>query len=344
MKKETILVTGILGFIGFHVAMKLHELGYQVIGFDNLNNYYPIKWKLLRLKQLRKYSITCLYQDLKDFSSLSELIEVLHPDKIVHLAAQAGVRYSLENPSSYMESNCLGFYHLLEAVKHKRIPIVYASSSSVYGGNTKIPFSEEDSTDLPRSLYAATKKSNELMAKSYHHLFNIPLIGLRFFTVYGPYGRPDMAYFFFTDKIFNNQPITLFNQGTLQRDFTYIDDIVDGVIQAMNFPVYEGIFNLGNHQPTSTHRLVEIIEKKLSKKGIIHHEMAPNTEVLMTFADIEKSKKILRFEPKTCLEKGMDHFIDWYLNSLENVMNLQEEEKLQKEFYQSSLKLLWNKQ
>lgn len=333
-KKETIFITGILGFIGFHTAIKLYEMGHTVLGIDNLNDYYDPRWKILRLEELKKNSIIIHNLDLTDFKGLKELIWQINPDKIIHLAAQAGVRYSLENPDAYMQSNCLGFYHLLEAVKSKKIPILYASSSSVYGQNTNVPFSENDPTEKPMSLYAATKKSNELFAHSYHLLFGIPLIGLRFFTVYGPYGRPDMAYFSFTEKILNDEPIKVYQEGNLKRDFTYISDIVDGIISALKFPIQHGIFNLGNRNPVSVNDLIFFIEKNLEKKAIRIDEKAPLSEVLITYADIEKSQKILNFSPKITLEDGIKKFIDWYKIQRYHLPNMEDGRKKYPEFFQ----------
>jgi UDP-glucuronate 4-epimerase len=332
-QKEKILITGILGFIGFHTALKLSELGYDVLGIDNFNDYYDQRWKLLRLEELKKLPITIFPLDLADFVGLKNLIAKQAPDKIIHLAAQAGVRYSLENPDAYMQSNCLGFYHLLEAVKIKKIPILYASSSSVYGQNTKVPFSENDPTEKPMSLYAATKKSNELFAHSYHLLFGIPLIGLRFFTVYGPYGRPDMAYFSFTEKILKDEPIKVYQDGLLKRDFTYISDIVDGIISALRFPINHGIFNLGNHHPQSVNDLITLIEKNLGKKAIQCIEKAPLSDVPITYADLEKSQKILNFSPKISLEDGIKKFIVWYTTQRSHLPNMEDGRKKYPEFF-----------
>ena len=340
---EKILVTGILGFIGFHSAKKLKERNYDVIGFDNLNDYYDIKWKILRLKKLQELGIPIFFQDLKDLDSMKNCLEILRPDKILHLAAQAGVRYSLTNPDSYMQSNCLGFYNLLESVKSLKIPVVYASSSSVYGSNTKIPFSESDPTDSPMSLYAATKKSNEVFAQSYHENYQIPLIGLRFFTVYGPYGRPDMAYFSFAEKILNNQPITVYSKGMLKRDFTYIDDIVFGILRALEFPVRCGIFNLGNNTPCSVNELVAILEKNLQKKAVVIDQEAPSADVPITYADIEKSRSVLGYEPKVSLSDGIHQFVNWYTQSFDHLPNSDEVKKLHQEFSQSNYLQLMNK-
>jgi UDP-glucuronate 4-epimerase len=338
-QKEKILITGILGFIGFHAAIRLQNKGHEIIGFDHVNDYYDIRYKFLRLDHLKALSIQVYYLDLIDFHSLKEFIQKEKPTKILHLAAQAGVRYSLENPNAYMQSNCIGFYHILEIAKEKKIPIVYASSSSVYGENQKVPFSETDLTENQLSLYAVTKKTNELFAHTYHHLFQIPLIGLRFFTVYGPYGRPDMAYFSFTQKILKKEPITVYNQGELKRDFTYIDDIVDGIESALSFPVPFGIFNLGNHQPIAVRELVEILESLLQEKAIIKDAPAPILDVPITYADIEKSGAILHYKPKTSLQVGLKQFVDWYLTEGRSLPSLDEMKKKHPEFFQSKMSL-----
>ena len=333
MHKEKILITGILGFIGFHAAKKLCYLGYTVVGIDNLNDYYDQRLKVLRLEVLKKLNIDINFLDISDEKSLTSFISINKPKKILHLAAQAGVRYSFENPTAYIKSNISGFFNLLEAVKNFATPIVYASSSSVYGGNAKIPFCENDMTDSPLNLYAATKKSNELFAHSYHHLYNIPLIGLRFFTVYGPYGRPDMAYFSFTKKILDSIPIQVFSNGQLKRDFTYIDDIIDGITTALSFPVDYGIFNLGNHEPVKVKDMISLLEIKLGKKAIVEEVKTPSTEVEVTFADIKKSHEILGYVPKTSLSIGLDNFIDWYQKEYVYLRPLEESKKLHPEFF-----------
>jgi UDP-glucuronate 4-epimerase len=337
MKKERIFVTGNLGFIGYHASCKLKEMGALVLGVDNCNDYYDRKWKFLRLKNLQENKIACQAVDIADQASLKKAIEAFKPTKILHLAAQAGVRYSQENPKAYIRSNIEGSFNIFEIAKQTSTPVVYASSSSVYGQNQKIPFEESDPTDLPMSLYAMTKKSNELMAQTYHFLHQLPIIGLRFFTVYGPYGRPDMAYFSFAEKIMRKEPITVYDHGFLKRDFTYIDDIVDGIISALDFPVQSGVFNLGNHQPHSVNELVAYLEKYLAIKAIIHYQKAPKVDVQTTYASIEKSQKILNFSPKISLEEGIKRFSSWYLKNHAFHLDLELEKKKHPEYFLSNL-------
>ncbi len=314
MQKEKILITGIAGFIGFHLAKKLNRQGHTVFGIDHFNSYYPVKWKFLRRDLLLQLGVETFYCDLTDQSQLHALIEKHKPTKIVHLAAQAGVRYSLENPNSYIQSNIIGFFHLLECIKEKKIPTVYASSSSVYGRNQSVPFQESDPTDHPTSLYAATKKSNEIFADAYHFLHQIPLIGLRFFTVIGPYGRPDMAYFSFAEKMLKNQSITLYQEGLLQRDFTDIEDITDGIIQALQFPVSSGLFNLGHHHPHTTLQLVESLERHLNRRAILKFEETPKTDVPITYAGLKQAQSILGYQPKISFEAAIETFSKWFLS------------------------------
>ncbi len=308
-----ILITGIAGFIGFHLAQKLKSLGHFVIGIDNFNSYYSTKIKRQRAKILQNQQVQILEKDVQESSFLTETFEKYQIAHIVHLAAQAGVRYSFQHPEKYLSSNIGGFLALLEALKNfPQIKTVYASSSSVYGLNEKIPFSTQDRTDLPANFYGVSKKTNELMAYAYHHLYGLNLIGLRFFTVYGPWGRPDMAYFKFTQKIIENQPIRLFNHGKMQRDFTYIDDIINGVIAAIHTDTNFDIFNLGNNQPVEVLSLVQLIEKFLNKKAILKFLPLPKGEVIKTYADISKSQKILNFHPKTSFPTGMEKFLNWH--------------------------------
>lgn len=310
---KRILVTGAAGFIGFHACQALFNRNDFVIGFDNFNNYYDPSLKKARALQLEQKGIEVIRGDLCDKELLKALFEKHNFTHVLHLAAQAGVRYALVNPDSYVSSNLLGFVNLLEIVKnHKETKLIYASSSSVYGRNTKIPFAETDQTDQPANLYAATKKANELMAYSYHHLFGISVTGLRFFTVYGPWGRPDMAYYFFSKHILEGVPLTLFNQGKMSRDFTYIDDIIQGILSAIDLGAPCEVFNLGNHQPVPLMELVSTLEDLLGKKAVI--KLADNTpgEVETTFADIEYSRKKLNYQPKTSLKEGLQHFLDWY--------------------------------
>ena len=308
-----VFITGIAGFIGFHIALFLKEKGHQVIGCDNFNAYYDVHLKRARSKLLNNAGIEVVESDIRDTFFLDQLIQERSITHLLHLAAQAGVRHSLQNPQSYLHSNIDGFLSILELLKkHRHIRCVYASSSSVYGANTKIPFSESDRTDHPCNLYAATKKSNELMAEAYHHLFGLSLIGLRYFTVYGPWGRPDMAYFSFTKALLENRPITLYHEGEMARDFTYIDDIVKGSVQALESTATFDIFNLGNNTPHKVSRLVELLEKYTGKKAHIEHLPMQKGEVLTTFADTAKSRSVLNFCPKTSLEEGLERFVSWY--------------------------------
>lgn len=308
-----ILITGIAGFIGFHTAKALAKTNF-IIGLDNFNSYYDPALKEKRASLLKDENISIIKGNIEDKKLLEKIIQENSITHIIHLAAQAGVRHSLSHPEEYLSSNISGFLALLEAVKTKpEIKVVYASSSSVYGLNKKVPFSENDPTDLPTNFYGASKKANELMAFAYHNLYGLSLIGLRFFTVYGPYGRPDMAYFKFTKKIDEGQTIDVYNNGNMERDFTYIDDIVSGIISALKIQTNFDIFNLGNHKPEPLMKLIQIIEKKLQKKAKINFMPMQKGEVLKTYASTEKSQKFLNFIPITPLEQGMDSFLDWYL-------------------------------
>lgn len=309
-----IFVTGIAGFIGFHTALALHKLGYKVDGCDNFNHYYDPALKRARAAILLKHGISVIESSLENIASLSPLFEATH---IIHLAAQAGVRYSIDHPHVCIDANINGFVHLLECiVKRKEVKkLIFASSSSVYGLNQKIPFREDDPTDAPSSLYGASKKANELIAHAYHHLYGLPMIGLRFFTVYGPWGRPDMAYYSFTHAIQNNLPITVYGNGELTRDFTYIDDIVNGIIAALEHPTDFDIFNLGNNHPESVNTLIAEIEKRLNKTAHIIQAPKPASDVICTYADISKSAQALGYDPKTPLAEGLNRFINWYLET-----------------------------
>jgi UDP-glucuronate 4-epimerase len=317
-EKDKILVTGCAGFIGMHLCERLFELGYDVIGIDNLNDYYDVNLKIKRLSILQnKASFTFIKMDISNKEGLEEVFKKHKPQKVVNLAAQAGVRYSLVNPHAYMESNILGFMNILECCRHNHVEgLVYASSSSVYGSNKKIPFSEDDNVDSPISIYAASKKSNELMAYSYNHLFGIRSTGLRFFTVYGPWGRPDMAMYIFASNIMNNQPIQVFNRGNMKRDFTYIDDIINGVISSIKINHSCEVFNLGNNKSENLMDVVSLIESKIGKKAIIEFEGMQDGDVEKTYADIDKAKSKLGFIPKTNIEDGIGNFIDWYFEYL----------------------------
>lgn len=308
-----VLITGAAGFIGFHLAKHLKSRGEKVIGLDNFNDYYDPLLKRSRAKQLSKQEISIIEGDICDPKLLKKIVEDHQITHLAHLAAQAGVRYSLVDPQAYIKANIEGFVNILETCRQiPSIKLIYASSSSVYGLNKKTPFSIEDRTDQPASLYGATKKANELLATSYHHLYQIPVTGLRFFTVYGPWGRPDMAYFQFTKAILEGTPIQIFNHGKMRRDFTYIDDIIQGIEAAIDLPAKNEIFNLGNHQPVDLLDMVALLEKCLGKKA--HQIFLPmqTGDVLETYADIELSTQNLGFVPKTKLDEGIPRFVDWY--------------------------------
>jgi UDP-glucuronate 4-epimerase len=320
-----ILVTGAAGFIGFHVVQKLLSRGDTVIGVDNLNDYYDVSLKEARLTEITSMDTNkqLLFKkiDITNGNQLQEVAQDLEIDTIVHLAAQAGVRYSIENPHAYIQSNIVGFMNILELCRTANIKhLVYASSSSVYGNNTKVPFSTSDSVDHPISMYAATKKSNELMAHAYSHLHQIPTTGLRFFTVYGPWGRPDMSPFIFADAILNNRVIKLFNHGKHKRDFTYIDDIVDGVLSVLDNPPKTdsemltpySVYNIGNNKPIELLDYVRALESATGKKA--RTEMAPLQpgDVDTTYADIDDLRQRFGFEPKTTIDTGIGRFITWY--------------------------------
>ncbi|HEX4839261.1 MAG TPA: NAD-dependent epimerase/dehydratase family protein [Rhabdochlamydiaceae bacterium] len=308
-----IFITGIAGFIGFHIAQALRKRGDTVVGCDNFNAYYDPQLKRDRAAILEKVGIKVFEADICDGALLEKLVVENKITHFLHLAAQAGVRHSIKQPQDYVASNLDGFIKVVEVIRHHpEIPLVYASSSSVYGLNKKIPFSETDQIDLPSSLYGATKKSNELIAHAYHHMFGISVTGLRFFTVYGPWGRPDMAYFSFTDAILKGKPLQIFNEGQMKRDFTYIDDIVAGTIAAIDLAAPCEIFNLGNHKPEGVLHLVEILENHLGKNAVKNFLPMQLSEVPVTYADISKSQKVLGFSPKISLETGIEKFLAWY--------------------------------
>jgi UDP-glucuronate 4-epimerase len=309
---HTLLVTGAAGFIGFHLCKKLLEAGNQVIGVDNLNPYYDVSLKRARLDLLRSRKDFHFYkEDIENLSGLKEIFKRHAIGRICNLAAQAGVRHSLKDPFSYQKSNLQGFLNLLElAREHGVANFVFASS--VYGSNTKIPFSVEDRVDTPVSLYGATKRANELMAHAYSHLFQIPCTGLRYFTVYGPWGRPDMALFLFTDAILKSRPINVYNYGRMRRDFTYIDDIVEGTVAALEKPFAYEIFNLGNSNATELMDFIGIIEEELGREAKKNMMPLQPGDVLETSADIQKSKEMIGFIPKTSLREGIRHFVAWY--------------------------------
>ncbi|WP_066633796.1 SDR family NAD(P)-dependent oxidoreductase [Desulfolucanica intricata] len=326
------LITGAAGFIGFFLAKRLLEQGCRVIGIDNINDYYDVNLKYTRLKKLKPFeNFFFIKGDISDKDAVMQTFEEYKPNVVVNLAAQAGVRYSLENPDAYIQSNIIGFYNILEACRYHPVDhLVYASSSSVYGANKKVPFEESDFVDHPVSLYAATKKSNELMAHTYSHLYNIPATGLRFFTVYGPMGRPDMAYFGFTDKYFKGEPIRIFNNGNfeqdLYRDFTYIDDIVEGIVRLLNNPLIKTeeaaphrIFNIGNNNPEKLMNFINALEKALGialgrevKFKKIYEPIKPG-DVPATFASTDLLYQEVGFKPETSIEEGLQKFADWYV-------------------------------
>lgn len=309
-----VFITGAAGFIGFHLAQALSKRGDTVLGYDNFNDYYSPALKRQRAKILRESSIEIIENDLNNKSFLSKSLSDFQPTHCVHLAAQAGVRYSISNPQAYIQSNIEGFLNILEACKENpKMKLVYASSSSVYGLNKEVPFAEHDRTDAQASLYGVTKKANELMASTYHHLFGIPVTGLRFFTVYGPWGRPDMAYYSFTKAILAGDPIKVFNFGKLQRDFTYIDDIVQGIIAAIDLGATYEIFNLGNHKPVKLLDFISILEKILGKEANKNFVDMQAGDVEATYADITHSSDRLQFQPETSIEKGLEKFAEWYL-------------------------------
>lgn len=321
-----ILITGAAGFIGAHLARHLLERGDQIIGIDNINDYYNIQLKMARLEWIKEKGEMQFYkEDICNKERIDQIFHLEKPDRVIHLAAQAGVRYSLINPTSYTESNIDGFINILEACRHHNIEhLVYASSSSVYGSNTKTPFSEGDNVDHPVSLYAATKKANELMAHSYSHLFRLPTTGIRFFTVYGPWGRPDMALFMFTKAILNGQPINIFNNGKMIRDFTFIDDIVKGVICILERPPISEVFsksngetpyrilNLGNGSPIELMTYVETLEAYLGRKAIKNFHPLQQGDVLVTSADTSALETLTGFIPSTSVNEGVGRFVDWY--------------------------------
>jgi UDP-glucuronate 4-epimerase len=305
------LVTGAAGFIGMHVSKLLLARGDEVVGIDNLNDYYDPQLKHDRLAQLA--GLRFIKMDIADRRSIEELFENEGFETVINLAAQPGVRYSLENPHAYVEANIVGFTNILEGCRHHRVGhLVYASSSSVYGGNTKLPYSEKDSVDHPVSLYAATKKANELMAHTYSHLFGIPTTGLRFFTVYGPWGRPDMALFRFTEAMLEGRPIDVYNRGRLTRDFTYVDDIAEGVVRVLDLPDAYRVFNIGNHDPVRLLDYIEAIEEALGIKAQKNLLPMQQGDVLDTFADVSALEAWTGFRPRTPVKEGVRRFVEWY--------------------------------
>jgi UDP-glucuronate 4-epimerase len=328
-----ILVTGTAGFIGNQLALKLLKRGDQVIGIDNLNDYYDVNLKIARLARISDYkNYTDIRADIADRDIMATLFKQYQPQRVVNLAAQAGVRYSIENPYVYIDSNIVGFINILEGCRHHQVEhLVYASSSSVYGANEAMPFSVHDNVDHPLSLYAASKKANELMAHTYSYLYQLPTTGLRFFTVYGPWGRPDMALFLFTKAILAGEPIQVFNYGEHQRDFTYIDDIVEGIIRTLDNPAQSNphwsglkpdpgtskapwrVYNIGNNNPVELLTYIDTLEKALGKTAI--KELLPLQlgDVLDTYADVEALVQDVGYKPNTPIEEGINNFVDWYL-------------------------------
>ena len=326
------LVTGAAGFIGFHVSRRLLDRGEQVVGLDNVNDYYDVRLKHARLAQLEgQPQFRFVKADLADRTALQQLFATERPEVVIHLAAQAGVRYSLENPHAYVDSNLVGFINILEGCRHHGVRhLAYASSSSVYGANTHMPFSVHDNVDHPVSLYAATKKANELMAHTYSHLYRLPTTGLRFFTVYGPWGRPDMALFLFTRAILAGEPIDVYNHGRMQRDFTYIDDIVEGVVRvadrvAAPNPAWSSaapdpgtslapyrLYNIGNHSPVELLYFIEVLEQCLGRRAEKRLLPIQAGDVPATYADVEDLTRDVGFQPSTSIEEGIARFVAWY--------------------------------
>jgi UDP-glucuronate 4-epimerase len=308
-----IFITGAAGFIGFHLAKHLHRMGCSVIGYDNFNPYYSPALKRARAAELAKVGIGVIEGDICDAITLQDAVAQYKPSHLVHLAAQAGVRHSLKQPHEYLRTNIDGFLNILEICRHHlEIKLSYASSSSVYGHNRTVPFATNDRTDNQASLYGVTKKCNELMATTYHNLFGISAIGLRFFTVYGPWGRPDMAYYSFAQAINDGIPIDLYNHGEMERDFTYIDDIVDGIAATLNLPPQAAIFNLGNNQPESLQKFVALLEKHLDKSAVCRFLPMQAGDVHTTYADISSSNQQLNFYPKISLDEGLRRFVEWF--------------------------------
>jgi len=327
-----ILVTGCAGFIGFHLCRRLLALGYDVWGLDNLSDYYDPTLKIARLSQISDHpQFRFVRIDLVERQKVAQLFATERFEVVVHMAAQVGVRHSLKDPYAYVDSNLVGFAHVLEGCRHVGVRhLVFASSSSVYGANTRMPFSEHHSADHPVSLYAATKRANELMAHAYAHLYQLPATGLRFFTVYGPWGRPDMALFLFTKAILNGEPIEVFNEGRMQRDFTYIDDIIEGIVRTIGQipqpnPEWDShhpdpasssapfrLYNLGNHQPVELLSLIRILESKLGKKAKLNLMPLQPGDVLTTYANVDDLVRDMHFRPQTRLETGIERFVEWY--------------------------------
>lgn len=322
IKNNVYFITGAAGFIGFYLSKRLLEAGAEVIGLDNMNDYYEVSLKEERLRILNELDgFTFIKGDLADKETIMDIFKQYQPDIVVNLAAQAGVRYSIDNPDAYIQSNLVGFFNILEGCRYYPVKhLVYASSSSVYGGNTKVPFCVEDQVDKPVSLYAATKKSNELMAYSYAKLYGIKLTGLRFFTVYGPMGRPDMAYFKFAKKIMNGEPIQIYNNGDMMRDFTYIDDIVTGIVNILEHApaadelgAHYKVYNIGNNQPEKLMDYISTLEKCLGREAKKEFLPMQPGDVYQTYADVSDLEKDFGFKPGTSIEEGLGKFAEWFL-------------------------------
>ena len=333
IKVERVLITGSAGFIGMHLSKRLLNEGYEIVGIDNMNDYYSVDLKNYRTSLLDKYPNYSLYKcSLEDNNAIQQIFNENRFDCVINLAAQAGVRYSIENPMAYINSNIVGFINILECCRHHEIEhLIYASSSSVYGANEKIPFSIHDNVDHPMSLYAATKKADELMAHAYSSLYKLPVTGLRFFTVYGPCGRPDMAYYLFADAIKNNKPIKVFNYGKMKRDFTYVDDIVEGIVRLIrkgppkpienwdrlaadpgtSYAPYR-VFNIGNNQPVELEKMISLIEKYMGKKTQRINLPMQQGDVPVTYADVDDLIDYIGFKPKVSIEEGMLNFVEWF--------------------------------
>lgn len=318
---KKVMITGAAGFIGFHLAKYLLSLGTTVLGFDNLNTYYDVTLKESRLAILKQYSaFTFVKGDLADAKAVHTLFEEFRPNIVVNLAAQAGVRYSIDHPRSYIDANIIGFFNILESCRYHHVEhLLFASSSSVYGNQQKTPFSTTDNVDHPISLYAATKKSDELMAYTYSHLYGIPATGLRFFTVYGPYGRPDMAYFKFANKIRKGETIQIYNHGDMYRDFTYVDDIVIGIVHMLCNPPKKNelgdrykVYNIGNHKPEQLMHFIEVLEKALGHTAKKEYLPMQPGDVYQTYADVSELQHDFDFKPNTTIEEGLGNFADWY--------------------------------
>jgi len=330
--RGTILVTGVAGFIGSHLTKRLFDEGYNVVGIDNINDYYSQKLKEDRLKMLLNGKVKNYRIDLEDSEAVMSVFKEVQPEIVVNLAAQAGVRYSMENPHSYITSNLNGFISILEGCRHLDVKhLIYASSSSVYGANTSLPFSTSDNIDHPVSLYAATKKANELMAHTYSHLYSLPTTGLRFFTVYGPWGRPDMALFKFTRAILENSPIDVYNHGDMLRDFTYVDDIIESIVRLLDHPAKRNedwsgekpdpassaapykVYNIGNNSPVRLMSFIEAIERRLGKTAVKNYMDLQPGDVPATYADVNDLYSTIDFKPSTDIQNGINKFIDWYM-------------------------------